>query len=108
MNHVRSGEIILLYFSYCYVHNIFYFSQVLEAIAGIKQEPKEKLAELFYQNTLDLFFPKKEWNTNKLTITFNAFTFIVCIYCFSCFLNANEFKNTRTFCIWISFAFVLF
>lgn len=38
--------------------NIFRFSQVLEAIAGIKQEPKEKLAELYYQNTLDLFFNK--------------------------------------------------
>lgn len=63
MNHVRSGEIISIFFLF-YVHNIFYFSQVLEAIAGIKQEPKEKLAELYYQNTLDLFFPKKEWNTN--------------------------------------------
>ncbi|XP_034475867.1 putative deoxyribonuclease TATDN1 [Drosophila innubila] len=31
-------------------------SQVLEVIAAIKQEPKEKLAELYYQNTLDLFF----------------------------------------------------
>ncbi|EDW58805.2 deoxyribonuclease TATDN1 [Drosophila virilis] len=30
--------------------------QVLEAIAGIKQQPKEQLAELYYQNTLDLFF----------------------------------------------------
>lgn len=30
--------------------------QVLEAIACIKQEPKEKLAEIYYQNTLDLFF----------------------------------------------------
>nr|XP_016940755.1 putative deoxyribonuclease TATDN1 [Drosophila suzukii] len=35
-------------------------SQVLEAIAGIKQEPKEKLAELYYQNTLNLFFRKAE------------------------------------------------
>ncbi|XP_017835958.1 putative deoxyribonuclease TATDN1 isoform X2 [Drosophila busckii] len=34
-------------------------SQVLEAIAGIKQEPKEKLAELYYQNTLDMFFKAK-------------------------------------------------
>ncbi|XP_060659066.1 deoxyribonuclease TATDN1 [Drosophila nasuta] len=33
-------------------------TQVLEAIAGIKQEPKEKLAELYYQNTEDLFFSK--------------------------------------------------
>lgn len=64
MNHVRSGEIISIYFSYCYDHIIYSFSQVLEAIAGIKQEPKEKLAELYYQNTMDLFFPKKEWNTN--------------------------------------------
>lgn len=30
--------------------------QVLEVIACIKQEPKEKLAEIYYQNTLDLFF----------------------------------------------------
>ncbi|KAH8390255.1 hypothetical protein KR200_010668 [Drosophila serrata] len=35
-------------------------SQVLEAIAGIKEEPKEKLAELYYQNTLDLFFSKSK------------------------------------------------
>ncbi|KAH8297217.1 hypothetical protein KR044_007396 [Drosophila immigrans] len=35
-------------------------TQVLEAIAGIKQEPKEKLAELYYQNTEDLFFSKKK------------------------------------------------
>ncbi|XP_068146306.1 deoxyribonuclease TATDN1 [Drosophila tropicalis] len=35
-------------------------SQVLEAIAGIKQEPKEKLAEIYHQNTLDLFFPKRD------------------------------------------------
>ncbi|XP_017148174.1 putative deoxyribonuclease TATDN1 [Drosophila miranda] len=33
-------------------------SQVLEAIAGIKQEPKEKLAEIYYQNTLDVFFSR--------------------------------------------------
>ncbi|KAH8415937.1 hypothetical protein KR222_004327 [Zaprionus bogoriensis] len=33
-------------------------SQVLEAIAGIKQEPKEQLAAQYYQNTLDLFFAK--------------------------------------------------
>lgn len=38
---------------------------MLEAIAGIKQEPKEKLAELYYQNTLDLFFPKAKWKTNQ-------------------------------------------
>ncbi|XP_017125729.1 putative deoxyribonuclease TATDN1 [Drosophila elegans] len=35
-------------------------SQVLEAIAGIKGEPKEKLAELYYQNTIDLFFSQSE------------------------------------------------
>ncbi|EDW02483.1 GH22015 [Drosophila grimshawi] len=34
--------------------------QVLEAIAGIRQEPKEKLAEIYYQNTLDLFFSKSK------------------------------------------------
>ncbi|XP_033251146.1 putative deoxyribonuclease TATDN1, partial [Drosophila miranda] len=33
-------------------------SQVLEAIAGIKQEPKEKLAEIYYQNTLNVFFSR--------------------------------------------------
>ncbi|KAH8372735.1 hypothetical protein KR009_004181 [Drosophila setifemur] len=32
--------------------------QVLEALAGLKQEPKEKLAEALYQNTEDLFFKK--------------------------------------------------
>ncbi|BFG06175.1 putative deoxyribonuclease TATDN1 [Drosophila madeirensis] len=34
-------------------------SQVLEAVAGIKQQPKEQLAEIYYQNTLDLFFSGK-------------------------------------------------
>ncbi|XP_034652784.1 putative deoxyribonuclease TATDN1 [Drosophila subobscura] len=34
-------------------------SQVLEAVAGIKQQPKEKLSEIYYQNTLDLFFSGK-------------------------------------------------
>ncbi|KAH8316661.1 hypothetical protein KR067_012814 [Drosophila pandora] len=37
-------------------------SQVLEAIAGLKQEPKEKLAEIYYQNTVDLFFSPKKNN----------------------------------------------
>ncbi|KAL7735954.1 hypothetical protein ACLKA6_002387 [Drosophila palustris] len=32
--------------------------QVLEVIASIKQQPKEELAEQYYQNTLDLFFSK--------------------------------------------------
>ncbi|XP_017959623.1 putative deoxyribonuclease TATDN1 [Drosophila navojoa] len=35
-------------------------SQVLEVIASIKQQPKEQLAEIYYQNTLDLFFKRSK------------------------------------------------
>lgn len=64
-NLVRSGEIKAIHCRHSIYTSYFHFSQVLEAIAGIKQEPKEKLAELYYQNTLDLFFPKEKWNTNQ-------------------------------------------
>lgn len=59
-NLVRSGEIKAIHCRHSIYITYFHFSQVLEAIAGIKQEPKEKLAELYYQNTLDLFFPKEK------------------------------------------------
>ncbi|XP_037950640.1 putative deoxyribonuclease TATDN1 [Teleopsis dalmanni] len=36
-------------------------SQVLEVIAGIKEQPVEKLANIFYDNTLELFFNKREY-----------------------------------------------
>ncbi|XP_030386518.1 putative deoxyribonuclease TATDN1 [Scaptodrosophila lebanonensis] len=35
-------------------------SQVLEAVAGIKREPIDKLADIYYQNTLNLFFSRKQ------------------------------------------------
>lgn len=32
--------------------------QVLEVLAGIKSKPLEQLAEQYYQNTVEVFFPK--------------------------------------------------
>lgn len=35
-----------------------WFSQLLEVIAAVKEEPIEELAETYYQNTVKLFFNK--------------------------------------------------
>jgi Tat protein secretion system quality control protein TatD with DNase activity len=34
------------------------FSQILEVISGVKGEDPEKLAEIFYNNTMKVFFPE--------------------------------------------------
>lgn len=35
-----------------------FFRQVLEVIAGVKGEDEEKLADIFYNNTMNVFFPE--------------------------------------------------
>jgi Tat protein secretion system quality control protein TatD with DNase activity len=35
------------------------FRQVLEVIAGLKGEDAEKLSEIYYNNTMKVFFPPK-------------------------------------------------
>lgn len=39
---------------------IYFFSQVLEVIAAVKEQDTTKLAETYYDNTLNLFFNKSK------------------------------------------------
>ena len=44
---------------FIYIHT--YYSQVLDAVAGIKEMDKNEVADAVYQNTTKLFF--KSWDT---------------------------------------------
>lgn len=52
------NEIIFILYYLLKNFNILFYRQVLEVIAGVKDQPSDKLAEIFYDNTVKLFFNK--------------------------------------------------